>query len=101
MVLDMETKTTMQFLKDVEAFLHSQYPEEYEFETKSYIALPPQFSPFNKARMGLVISTKPYRKTIVNENMQKIYEMYKTGYYYPERGEFAWQKELIDMIEGS
>ena len=97
----MAEKTTMQFLEDVEVFLHSQYPEEYEFETKSYIALPPQFAPFNKTRMELVINSKPYKKIIVNENMQKIYEMYKTGYYYPERGEFEWQKELIDMIEGS
>ena len=97
----MEQKTTMQFLEDVKAFLYSQYPEEYEFETRRYIALPPQFASFNKTRMELVISTKPYKKTIVNENMQKLYEMYKTGYYYPERGEFEWQKELIDMIEGS
>ena len=43
----MEVKTTMQFLEDVKSFLYSQYPEEYEFETKRYIALPPQFSPFN------------------------------------------------------
>lgn len=99
----METKTTMQFLEDVKTFLYSQYPEGYEFETKRYIALPPQFAPYysKHARMELVISTKPYKKIIVNENMQKIYEMYKTGYYYPERGEFEWQKELIDMIEGS
>ena len=97
----MEAKTTMQFLEDVKAFLYSQYPEGYEFETKRYIALPLQFSPFNKARMELVINTKPYKKTIVNENMQHIYELYKLGYYYPERGELAWQKELIDMIEGS
>lgn len=97
----METKTTMQFLEDVKAFLYSQYPEGYEFETKRYIALPPQFAPFNKTRMELVINSKPYKKIIVNENMQNIYEMYKSGYYYPERGEFAWQKELIDMIEGS
>lgn len=75
--------------------------EEYEFETRRYIALPPQFAPFNKTRMELVIGTGLYEKTIVNENMQEIYKMYKTGYYYPERGEFAWQKELIDMIEGS
>ena len=97
----MEVKTTMQFLEDIKSFLYSQYPEEYEFETKRYIALPPQFSPFNQTRMELVISTKPYKKIIVNENMQYIYELYKSGYYYPERGEFAWQKELIDMIEGS
>ena len=97
----MKVKTTMQFLEDVKSFLYSQYPEEYEFETKRYIALPPQFSLFNQTRMELVISTKPYKKTIINDNMQHIYKLYKSGYYYPERGEFAWQKELIDMIEGS
>ena len=101
MVVNMEQKTTIQFLEDVKTFLYSQYPEGYEFETKRYIALPRQFSPFSKTRMELVINTKPYKKTIVNENMQEIYKMYKTGYYYPERGEFEWQKELIDMIEGS
>ena len=65
----MEVKTTMQFLEDVKSFLYSQYPKEYEFKTKRYIALPPQFSPFNQTRMELIISTKPYKKTIVNENM--------------------------------
>lgn len=99
----MEEKTTMQFLEDVKAFLYSQYPEGYEFETKRYIALPPQLAPYyvKHARLELIVSSKPYKKTIVNDNMQHIYELYKSGYYYPERGEFAWQKELIDMIEGS
>lgn len=99
----MKEETTMQFLEDVKVFLYSQYPEEYEFETKRYIALPPQFAPYytKYARMELIINSKPYRKVIVNENMQHIYELYKSGYYYPERGEFAWQKELIDIIEGS
>lgn len=99
----MKEKTTIQFLEDVKAFLYSQYPEGYEFETKRYIALPPQFAQYyaKHARMELIINSKPYRKTIVNENMQRIYESYKTGLYYPERGEFEWQKELIDMIEGS
>lgn len=97
----MEKKPTIQFLEDIKAFLYSQYPEGYEFETKRYIALPQQLAPFNKTRMELIISTKPYKKTIVNENMQHIYDSYKSGLYYPERGEFQWQTELIDMIEGS
>ena len=34
-------------------------------------------------------------------HIEHLYRLYELGYYYPERGEFAWQKELIDMIEGS
>ena len=29
------------------------------------------------------------------------YNMTESGCYYPERGEFAWQKELMNIIEGS
>lgn len=42
-----------------------------------------------------------YRRIFTDSRIQYLYQLYKSGYYYPERGEFAWQKELIDMIEGS
>ena len=74
----MQEITIEQFNQDVIKFLQSQYDDAH-----------------------FVDVTLRYKKIFTSRTLQFVYELYKTGLYYPERGEFAWQKELIDMIEGS
>lgn len=92
----------IEFCEKIKQFLESQYDDSYQFEVERYIALPNEFAPFNKERVTIKIKyDKLHSRTIVDSNVRHLYQLYKSGYYYPERGEFAWQKELIDMIEGS
>ena len=42
-----------------------------------------------------------YSLTIVHESMMYIYDHYCSQEYIGERNQYRWQKELIDMIEGS
>ena len=100
MVLNMETKSTMQFIKRVKEFLDNQYNDSYEFKVERHIALSNKFAPFNKERIILKIFYKDEKIPIVH-HIEHLYRLYESGHYYPERGEFEWQKELIDMIEGS
>lgn len=92
----------IEFCNKVKHFLESQYDDTYQFEVERYIALPNKPAPFNKERVTIKVKYDNFHsRTIVDNNVQHLYNLYKSGYYYPERGEFAWQKELIDMIEGS
>lgn len=100
MVLEMENKSTMQFIKRVREFLNNQYNDSYKFKVERHIALSNKFAPFNKERIILKIFYEDEKIPIVH-HIEHLYRLYELGYYYPERGEFAWQKELIDMIEGS
>ena len=96
----MENKSTMEFIKIVKEFLNNQYNDLYKFKVEKHIALSNKFAPFNKERIILKIFYKDEKIPIVH-HIEHLYRLYELGYYYPERGEFAWQKELIDMIEGS
>lgn len=96
----MENKSTTQFIKIVKEFLNNQYNDSYKFKVERHIALSNKFAPFNKERIILKIFYKDEKIPIVH-HIEHIYNAYKNGYFYPERGEFEWQKELIDMIEGS
>lgn len=96
----MKNKSTMQFIKRVREFLNNQYNDSYKFKVERHIALSNKFAPFNKERIVLKIFYKDDKIPIIH-HIEHLYRLYELGYYYPERGEFAWQKELIDMIEGS
>lgn len=89
----------IEFCNKVKQFLESQYDDTYQFEVERYIALPNEFAPFNKERATLKIWCNNFLSRTYS--IEHLYRLYELGYYYPERGEFAWQKELIDMIEGS
>lgn len=89
----------IEFCNKVKQFLESQYDDTYQFELERYIALPNKFAPFNKERVTLKIWCDNFLSRTYS--IEHLYRLYESGYYYPERGEFAWQKELIDMIEGS
>lgn len=91
-----------QFCKDIIEFLESEYNDAYSFKLERYIALPPQFRPFNKERYSLIIDMSlRYRKIIVDDNIRYIYKLYQEAEYLEERKQYKWQKELVDMIEGS
>ena len=92
----------IEFCNKVMEFLESQYNDSYKFKIERYIALPHKFAPFNKERVQLLVDYGNYYSLkISDDNMNYLYRLYKNGRYFPERGEFEWQKELIDMIEGS
>ena len=84
-----------QFCKDVIDFLKSQYDDTFCFDIEvSHIG--------GSRNIELRITTdNNYIKRISGKAMHHIYWLYKTGCYYALRQEFAWKKELIDIIEGS
>ncbi len=96
MILEMEG-----FCKNVIDFLQSEYNDGYSFKIERYMALPPEFRPFNKERVELKIEVSPrYRITIGNDSMHYLFELFMTGEFLEDRKQYRWQKELIDMIEG-
>ena len=49
----------------------------------------------------LIIKVTPrYAIKISTNSMKYLFELYCAGDFIPERGQFTWQKELVDMIEG-
>ena len=90
-----------QFYDAVIDFLESEYGDAYDFKIERYMALPLEFQPFNKERVELRIRlSKCYYLTIVNESMQYLFKLYCEGKFLEDRGQYLWQKELTDMIEG-
>ena len=86
-----------QFCEDLIEFLKSQYSDTFYFD----VTVCPTIDGLRDIELRIVMDTYSSTKTINSKVMDNIYRLYKSGLYYPERGEFAWQKELIDMIEGS
>lgn len=92
-----------QFCKDVIDFLMSEYGDAYEYHIEKHITLPPYLDPNGfSTKVELWVKFNPcYTLKIVNENMQYLFSLYNAGEYIQERKQWQWQKELIDMIEGS
>lgn len=89
-----------QFCKDVINFLESEYSDAYQFEMSHFIVTPAGLIP-NNQKVELTIKVSPgYQLKIVNESMQYLFSLYQSGVFIEERGQYQWQKELIDMIEG-
>ena len=89
-----------QFCIDVVKFLESEYNDSYRFEVKHWVGLSGKLTSDNNEKAELIIKISPhYQAIIVNENMQYLFGLYLIG--VKERGQYRWQKELIDMIEGS
>ena len=95
-----------QFCKDIIEFLQSEYNDAYTFKLERYLerycAQPPQFKPFNIERLSLIIDITPvYRKIITDDSLQYIFKLYLEDEFLDDRKQYLWQKELVDMIEGS
>lgn len=90
------------FCKSVIDFLQSEYNDGYSFKIERYMALPPEFRPFNKERIELKIDISPmYKITICDDSMRYLFKLYLEGEFLEDRKQYRWQKELVDMIEGS
>ena len=90
------------FCKSVIDFLQSEYNDGYSFRIERYMALPPEFRPFNKERIELKIDISPiYKITICDASMRYLFKLYLEGEFLEDRKQYMWQKELVDMIEGS
>lgn len=89
------------FCEDVIKFLESEYNDSYRFEVKRWVAMPCGLIQGNNEKAELTIKMGPhYQLVIVNENMQYLFGRYRDGEFIEERGQYLWQKELVDMIEG-
>lgn len=90
------------FCESVIDFLQSEYNDGYSFRIERYMALPPEFKPFNKERIELKIDISPrYKITICDDSMRYLFKLYLEGAFLEDRKQYRWQKELVDMIEGS
>ena len=88
-----------QFCKVVVEFLQSEYPASYTFKIERQWA-PLDFRPDSFVRLS--ISMCPNYKLIISDYyMQYLYMLYRSGKFIEERQQYLWQKELIDLIEGS
>lgn len=85
-----------QFCKDVIAFLQSEYNDAYEYKLEISRSL------FLEDLVELKIKMGPNYKIIINHHcMQYLFNVYRSGKYIQEQKQWQWQKELIDLIEGS
>ena len=85
-----------QFYKDVIDFLKSEYSDGYEYnlDISRSVNSPDIIELRIKVGHGFVVK-------VTNNSMQYIYNLYRQGTFIEERNQYTWQKELVDMIEGS
>ena len=85
-----------QFCIDVMEFLKSEYSDAYEFNMEV------THNVFSEPTAELSIRVgKGYAIKVGNVSMNYLYNLYITGNFIKERGQWEWQKELVDIIEGS
>lgn len=85
-----------QFCLDVLEFLNNEYDDSYEYSIERTKKL--------NAEDELVLTIKFCRGYFIkadNRSMMFVYGCYRSGEYIGERNQYRWQKELIDIIEGS
>lgn len=85
-----------QFCKDVLDFLHSEYDDSYEYRIERTTSINTE----DELLLTVKICQGYYLKAD-NRTMMFIYGCYRAGEYLGERNQYRWQKELIDVIEGS
>lgn len=90
-----------QFCDDVLKFLQSEYDDSYQFEIELRRVCPPGLVLNNEAVVLTIKMSPCYKLKITEDAMQYIFSWYINGAYMGERNQYRWQKELIDMIEGS
>lgn len=85
---------TKQFCEDVLKFLKSEYNDGYEFNIELKQDL-------WSSTVELKIKSGGFTNTIISSYMSYFFELYRQKEFIEERSQFKWQKELIDLIEGS
>lgn len=89
-----------QFCKEVLAFLNSVYNDAYEFNIECYAIIANELTP-NNAKATLTITVGPGYKIVIDDTiMRYLFNLYQSNEFIKERGQYLWQKELIDTIEG-
>jgi hypothetical protein len=83
-----------EFCKQVLDFLRAEYQDAYTFEIEFYES-------FGRYEVVLRIKNSGFIRTIGNEYMDYFYTLYHRGQFLEDRKQYLWQKELIDLIEGS
>lgn len=81
------------FCEEVLKFLRSEYQDSYAFEIDYYQGL-------EMIKMELKIKTSGLTRIINNSYIEHYYLLYNQGQFLEDRGQWLWQKELIDLIEG-
>ena len=85
-----------QFYKDVIDFLKSEYNDAYEYrlEVNRSIKRPDEVELKIRICGTMVV-------LVGTESLQHIRSLYESEIFIEERNQYLWQKELIDLIEGS
>lgn len=85
-----------QFCLDVLEFLYSEYGDGYEFSLEKTKCLNTEDEVVLTIKVG-----RGYFIKADNRSMMFVYGCYRSGEYIGDRNQYRWQKELIDIIEGS
>lgn len=89
-----------QFCREVIKFLEMEYSGGYDFKLERTISL--DYHNCNKLNVELRIKVSSHYIKILNHaSIDYIFNLYREGEFIEEREQFKWQKELIDLIEGS
>lgn len=91
-----KTLNVDRFCKEVLEFLRSEYNDAYEFNLEVFRSLCNEDMIELKIKIG-----QGYIVRVTSYCMKYIFSLYKAGEFIEERKQFRWQKELIDLIEGS
>ena len=87
-----------QFCEEVLKFLRAEYNDSYKFD----IILLVSHNAFGNAEAELTITVNTdYKIKLKNNSMQFLLGSYYAQEFIEERGLYRWQKELVDIIEGS
>ena len=84
-----------QFCEEVLKFLRSEYSDAYKFEIEHRVSILS-----NVAELTINVGYG-YKVKVSKELMSSLFELYCDGEFIEERKQYRWQKELIDIIEGS
>ena len=86
------------FCKSVIDFLQSEYNDGYSFKIERYMALPPEFRPFNKERIELKIDISPmYKITICDDSMRYLFKLYLEGEFLEDRKQYRGGRRNLSI----
>ena len=86
----------IKFCNDIIEFLNSEYNDGYDFNVEITHHM------FGEATAELYVNIdKSIMLKVPANSINYLYQLYIDGKFIEERNQFSWQKELIDMIEGS
>lgn len=85
-----------EFCEKVIEFLSAEYSDSYEFSINATLIWPNMY----EAEL-LIRYSRYYKLKITAQMMNYLFSLYNEQIYIEERSCYKWQKELVDLIEGS